>query len=175
MESQVRNKKMSVEEFIRGAREKRIEKKMSRTNEGVKSLAQWCWRRFGGNEVKGQDYTYFKPYNAEEKYGGFRIKGVKDMYNPGYWGEWTDILDKTIKYDSGYVKILSNGVMYVLVKGILTKNGLDKWLEHTFGGKLMYNAENSQDTATILKDDNIMDKFIKGYDKEDKSKAPTVK
>ena len=113
----------------------------------IRSLGQWSWRRFGGNEIQGQDYQTIKD-SSGKYFTTFMIKGVKQQYS-GYWAEWGAIIGKTVVWkttglrsddDSLFkseVEVLSNGDINVKIPGKGPRNEADLWLEQYFGATLM--------------------------------------
>jgi len=123
---------------------------LSEERESINSLGQWSWRRFGGNEIQGQDYQTIKD-SSGKYFTTFKIKGVKEQY-PGYWPEWSSLYGKTVvyktlglSYDSSLpeseVKVLLNGDISVKIPGRGTKEEADTWLEQNFGSTLMDRPE----------------------------------
>jgi hypothetical protein len=83
--------------------------------EAIKSFGQWVWRRFDGNEIKGEQYKIEKENPITRKNVGayFTIKNVKKMY-PTYWEEWASIIGKTITGERMSINITKDGDIKVL-------------------------------------------------------------
>ena len=113
----------------------------------IRSLGQWSWRRFGGNEIKGEEYNSYKD-STGKYFTTFKIKEVKQQYS-GYWAEWGAIIGKTVVWkttglrsddDSLFkseVEVLSNGNINVKIPGKGPRDEADLWLERYFGSTLM--------------------------------------
>ena len=113
----------------------------------IRSLGQWSWRRFGGNEIKGEEYNSYKD-STGKYFTTFKIKEVKQQYS-GYWAEWGAIIGKTVVWkttglrsddDSLFeseVEVLSNGDINVKIPGKGPRDEADLWLERYFGSTLM--------------------------------------
>ena len=126
--------------------------KIAETNnykQSIASLGQWANRRFGGNEIKGEDYLRYK--SGSTSYTGFKIKNVKRKYS-GYWEEWEPIIDKVINFKYGtnkcIIKISSKDFINVIIEDTLTNDEADRWFETTFGSTIM-NVSNPIQYITI--------------------------
>ena len=117
---------------------------------GIRSLGQWSWRRFGGNEIQGQDYQTIQD-SSGKYFTTFMIKGVKQRFS-GYWPEWSSIYGKPVIYKTlgldydnslpeSEVVVSLNGDIDVKIPGRGTKRQADKWLEQNFGATLMNKPE----------------------------------
>jgi len=119
---------------------------------GIRSLGQWSWRRFGGNEVQGQDYQVIQD-SSGKYYTTFKITGVKQRYS-GYWPEWSSLYGKPVVWETigldgdsthpeSEVVVSLNGDIDVKIPGRGTKRQADKWLEQNFGATLMNKPEDA--------------------------------